>query len=160
MRITIAAATAALGLVVAARALPAQGPPRLGGQMSFAHGLNAGLGLRVEQALTSSAARPLRLQVTFDYFFPDQPFHYWEVNTGLIWGFSWRGSPLSLYAGGGIGLGRSQLSGVSGSGHTDVGVNLLLGMRLATATRLTPFVELRPELGGGNYLVLSAGLIF
>jgi hypothetical protein len=122
--------------------------------------VNAGLGLRLEAPLSPVLARDLRVAVAFDYFFPDSPVNYWELNTDLAWGFRLAGTRMSLYAGGGLNIARTSVSGVPASGATDVGVNLLGGVRFGTATRLTPYVELRPELGGGDRLVLTAGIIF
>jgi len=157
MRTPIAAAVAALCLAPAV--LAAQGP-RLGGQVSFAQDVNAGLGLRLELPLSRALARDLRVAVAFDYFFPDSPVNYWELNTDLAWGFHLAGTGVSLYAGAGLNIARTSDSGIPRSGVTDAGVNLLGGVRFGTATRLTPFVELRPELGGGDRLVLTAGIMF
>ena len=44
--------------------------------------------------------------------------------------------------------------------QTNLGANLLAGFRFLTGTRATPYVELRPELGGGNRLVISTGVMF
>ena len=37
---------------------------------------------------------------------------------------------------------------------------LLLGLRFPTGSRFNPYVELRPEIGGGNRLVLTTGILF
>jgi len=158
MRMTTAAAAVALGLVPAA--LPAQGPVRLGGQVSFAQDANAGLGLRLDAPLVPFWTRDLRLDVGFDYFFPDSPVNYWELNGDLAWGLPLRGSRLAVYLGGGLNLAHSGVSGIPGSGVSDLGVNLLFGLRIPTGTGLTPYVELRPELGGGDRLVLTTGILF
>lgn len=149
-----------VALTLLPAALAAQGPPRLGGEISFAQQANAGIGVRLEQALTPPRAHDLRLLVNFDYFFPDSPLNYWELNTDLGWGFPIADTNLEMYAGGGLNMARTSLSGVPGSGVSDVGVNLLLGMRIPTASRFRPYVELRPELGGGNRLVLTTGILF
>ncbi len=158
MRMRMMPITALLAVVPAA--LLAQGPPRLGGEVSFAQQDNAGLGLRLEQPLTPMRDGDMRLLVAFDYFFPDSPLNYWELNTDLSWGFGVGGSSLVVYAGGGLNLARSSLSGVPGSGESDVGLNLILGLKIPTASRFTPFVEVRPELGGGNRVVLTTGILF
>ncbi len=151
---TMAAAT----LLLLPAALAAQGPPRLGGEVSFAQDENAGLGVRLEQGL--APREDLRLMVNFDYFFPDSPFNYWELNTDLGWGFRVGGTSLVMYLGGGLNVAHTSLSGVPGSGVSDAGVNLLLGLRIPTDSRLRPYVELRPEFGGGNRLVLTTGIMF
>jgi hypothetical protein len=157
MRTQVMLAVAALAVPAA---LAAQGPPRLGGEVSFAQQEHAGIGVRVEQPLMPPQVTDLRLLLNFDYFFPDSPLNYWELNTDLGWGFQVQGSSLAMYAGGGLNMARTSLTGVPGSGRSDVGVNLLLGMRIPTASRFWPYVELRPEIGGGNRLVLTTGILF
>jgi len=157
MRLRVAAATIALGILPAA--LPAQGV-RLGGQLSFAQDENAGLGARLEAPLTPFWSRDVRLAVAFDYFFPSAPLNYWELNGDLEWGLPIRGSRLTVYVGGGLGVAHSSLSGVPGSGVSDLGINLLFGLRIPTGSHVSPFVEVRPELGGGDRLVLTTGLLF
>ena len=157
MRIYTAAAVAALCL--ASAPLAAQGAPRLGGQLSFAQDVNAGLGVRLDLPL-ASRGQDLRLMTAFDYFFPDAPFRYWELNGDLAWGLRLADTRLSLYLGGGLNIARSSLQGIPGSANTDLGANLLVGLRVPTASRVTPYVELRPEFGGGNRLVLSTGVLF
>ena len=158
MRIPMAAVAAVLAIVPAR--LAAQASPRLGGQLSFAQDANAGLGMRLEQNLVPFWTRDVRLDVSFDYYFPDRPVNYWELNGDIDWGFPISGSRLSLYAGGGLNLSRSGVSGVPGSGSLDLGLNLLVGLRIPTSTRLTPYIELRPELGGGDRLAVAFGLMF
>jgi len=158
MRIRTVAAVAVFTLVPAA--LAAQGPPRLGGQISFAEDENAGLGLRLEQRLMPAGVQDLRLMVDFDYFFPSSPFNYWELNADLGWGFALARSPIGMYVGGGLNMARSSVSGVRSSSVSEVGVNVIFGLRFPTATAFAPYVELRPELGGGNRLVLTAGIMF
>jgi hypothetical protein len=33
-------------------------------------------------------------------------------------------------------------------------------LRIPSSARVTPYVELRPELGGGSRLVLTTGIVF
>lgn len=157
MRLRLAAATFVLCLVPAV--LPAQSV-RLGGQLSFAQDENAGLGARLEAPLVPFWTQDLRLAIAFDYFFPTAPVNYWELNGNFEWGLPINGSRLSVYVGGGLGIAHSAVSGVPGTGVTDLGINLLFGLRIPAGPHLTPFVELRPELGGGDRLVLTTGLMF
>ncbi len=158
MRLTIAAAAAALCL--SATSLAAQGSPRLGGQLSFAQDVNAGVGLRLEQGLVPPRAHDLRLVAAFDYYFPNSPLSYWELNGNLAWGFRPGAARLAFYLGGGVNVAHSGIRNVANTGVTNIGANLLAGLRFFTGTRATPYVELRPELGGGNRLVLSTGVVF
>jgi hypothetical protein len=158
MRSHVTAAVVALCLAPAV--LTAQGPPRLGGQVSVAQDVNAGLGLRLELPLSRALARDLRVAVAFDYFFPGSALDYWEVNPDLLWGFPLTGTRIALYAGAGLNIAHTSRSGIPRASTTDLGVNLLGGVRFGTATRLTPYAELRPELGGGDRLVVTLGLLF
>ena len=158
MRTHTAALVAALTLFPVA--LAAQGAPHLGGQVSFAQSENAGLGLRLDQPLTPQRMGDLQLLVAFDYFFPNAPVNYWELNTDLAWGFGLPASRMRLYVGGGLNMARTSFSGVPGSARSDVGVNLLAGIRIPTSTGFTPFFEVRPELGGGNRFVVTTGVMF
>ena len=157
MRTHIAAAVAA-ALCLTATGLAAQSAPRLGGQMSFAQDVNAGLGARLELPL--APRQDLRLESEFDYFFPNSPLRYWEFNGDLAWGLRLADTRLSLYLGGGLNVAHSGLRGFPSSGNTDLGANLLVGLRIPTSSHVTPYVELRPEFGGGNRLVLSTGVMF
>ena len=134
--------------------------PRMGGQLSFAQDVNAGVGLRLEDALTPPSSHELRLMASFDYYFPNTPFQYWELNGDIAWAFPLAPARLSLYVGGGVNIARSGVRGVPDAAQTNLGLNLLAGFRFLTGTRATPYVELRPELGGGNRLVISTGVMF
>jgi len=158
MRTHIAAV--AIALCLAPAGLAAQGLPRLGGQVSFAENANAGLGLRLEAPLGLTRRQDIRLDAGFDYYFPDSPFNYWELNGDVSWGFPIGASRMSVYLGGGLNVAHSSVTGAVGSGATDVGLNVVAGLRIPAAARFTPFVELRPELGGGNRLVLTTGIVF
>ncbi|HXY69439.1 MAG TPA: hypothetical protein VEH62_08320 [Gemmatimonadales bacterium] len=158
MRIATAAAGLAFCLVPAA--LAAQGPVRVGAELSFAENANAGLGARLDMPLVPFWTRDLRLDVSFDYFFPGSSLNYWELNGDLAWGLPLARSRIALVLGGGLNLAHSSDSGVPGSGVTDLGINLLFGLRFPTGRRLTPYLELRPELGGGERFVLTAGVLF
>ena len=45
------------------------------------------------------------------------------------------------------------------SSDTDLGINLLAGTQFGTKA-VTPFVELRVELAGGEQFVITGGLLF
>ncbi len=160
MRTHILAAVAAVAaLGVSAPVLRAQGT-HLGGQLSFAQDVNAGLGLRLEQGLMPPRSPDLRLIAAFDYYFPDEPFRYWELNGDVAWNVRAAGTRLGFFLGGGATVARSAVRGIPGSGDTEVNGNLLFGMRFFTASRVSPYLQLKPELGGANRLVVSTGVMF
>jgi hypothetical protein len=157
MRLETAAAVALLCLPAGRLAAQA---PRIGGQLSFAQDVNAGVGLRLEDPLTPPGSTDLRVMAAFDYYFPNSPFQYRELNGDIAWGFRLAPARMSMYVGGGINIARSGIRGVPDAARTDLGVNLVAGFRFLTGARATPYVELRPELGGGNRLVVSTGVMF
>jgi hypothetical protein len=145
-------------LAAAPHTLHAQGVLRLGPQISFGDDTDAGAGIRLESRFSS--APDWRFAGSFDLFFPDGPLEYWEINTNILRSFRIAGSDIAPYVGGGMNLVRSSVDGVANSDDTDLGLNLMGGLRFNTGTRLAPFFELRVELGGGEQAVLTAGLLF
>jgi hypothetical protein len=153
-------AAAAACLAATPSTLVAQAGPRFGAQLSLADDTDVGLGVRFERRLTLPRAQDLRFIGSFDFYFPDDPLRYWEINTNVAWGFRIAGSRLAPYAGGGLNVARASLDGVPRSGDTDIGLNLLGGFRFPGPARVTPFLELRVELSGGDQVVLAGGLMF
>ena len=100
--------------------------------------------------------------MSFDYFFPGNNVHYWEINGNLAYRFTVpRSSSLRPYAGGGLNVVHASNSGVSGSGITRAGLNLLGGTTFRLkGSHLTPFAEARGELGGGKTFILTGGVRF
>src|SRR5437867_3352213 len=65
------------------------------------------------------------------------------------------------YAGGGLNIAHASVTGVSGSGATKAGLNLLGGTTFKVKrSTLTPFVEGRGEIGGGKTFILTGGVRF
>lgn len=144
----------------------------LGGQLSVADDADLGLGVRATFGLPTPT--PLEIITTADYFFPDGALgvdvSYWEINANLVYLFQIPASIIAPYAGGGLNFARASYSvdlseidpgfpAVEGS-ETDVGVNLLGGARFNLGSSITPFGELRIELGGGEQFVFSGGVLF
>jgi len=157
MRGPLALATALL-LAAAPTALHAQGQLRLGPQISFGDDTDAGAGIRIEHRF--SAAPDWRFAGSFDLFLPDGPLEFWEVNVNVLRSFRITGSDVAPYAGGGMNLARSSVDGIANSDDTNLGLNLVGGLRFNTGTRISPFFELRVELAGGEQAVLTAGILF
>jgi hypothetical protein len=164
---------AAVGLVpadLAAQRRPAARPAATRAQRTqFAAELNwssdadFGIGARGVFGLQSLIPKvPLDGIVSFDYFFPGNSVHYWEINGNVAYRFRVpRSSSLGPYAGGGLNIAHASVSGVSGSGATKAGLNLLGGTTFKMKrSPLTPFVEGRGEIGGGKTFVLTGGVRF
>jgi len=117
----------------------------LGGRVTF------GIHLSVD-----STPAPLELQGEFVYFFPDGPVNYWEINTNAAYLFPGVKGPVGPYAGAGLDIANASGAGAS---NTDVGLNLLGGVKFRMS-RITPFAEVRVELGGGEQFVIAGGVYF
>ena len=105
---------------------------------------------------------PLDGIVSFDYFFPGNNVKYWEINGNVAYHFRVPPrSSLGPYAGGGLNIAHASVTGVSGSGATKAGLNLLGGTTFKVKrSTLTPFVEGRGEIGGGKTFILTGGVRF
>lgn len=153
------------GLVSAADA-PAQ--VRAGANLAWADDADFGIGGRIGFGLGSISERhPVEAFVSFDYFFPDEggsgvDLTYWEINANGIWKFSLPNSSVAPYLGAGVNFARASvdLSGIGSGSDSDVGLNILGGLRFNVMGGVQPFTEVRLELGGGEQLVLAAGLLF
>lgn len=153
---------AALVLAGGLTALPAQ--VRFGPQLSFADDTDFGVGARLEympRLLFKDA--PVMSVASFDWFFPDVPsgvdFTYWEINYNIAYMF--KADALTPYAGGGLNFAYASASAGPFSGSdSKLGLNLMGGLKFRLASRLTPFVEGRFELSGGEQFVVTGGLLF
>jgi hypothetical protein len=160
----VAACTAALGIA----AVPVAAQTRFGPQLSWGDDdANLGLGARGVFSLRSLVnERGLDLVASFDYFFPDEgagaDVEYWELNGNVTYLIPNVKGSLAPYVGSGLNIahGSVDASGVGSQSDTEAGLNLLGGTRFRTKGRLTPFAELRFELGGGERVVLTGGILF
>ncbi len=132
-------------------------------QLDWGNDPNFGIGGRGVFSLQPLFPKtPLDGIVSFDYFFPGNSVHYWEINGNVAYRFTVpRSSSLGPYAGGGLNIAHGSVSGVSGSGATKAGLNLLGGTTFKMKrSNLTPFVEGRGEVGGGKTFILTGGVRF
>ena len=149
-----------------AAARPAGGSaqrPSFGPELNWSSDADFGIGARGVFGLQSLVPKvPLDGIVSFDYFFPGNSVHYWEINGNVAYRFTVpRSSSLGPYAGGGLNIAHGSVSGVSGSGATKAGLNLLGGTTFKMKrSNLTPFVEGRGEVGGGKTFILTGGVRF
>ena len=165
MRNLIGVTAVALAVAATPAVSLAQLPFRLGGQLSWGDDKDLGLGIRYENDLTmfGPAVRNLRVIGSFDYFFPGNNVNYFEFNANVAWGFSIPGSRIAPYAGGGINIARGSVdlpAPLGDRSDTDVGLNLLGGVKFPALGKFTPYTELRLELSGGDQFVITGGLLF
>ena len=159
MRKTLVAAAVMLCLMGVETA-SAQGF-RWGPEVSLGTDTDLGLGARAEFDFSGSA---LTIIASFDYYFPDGPANYWEINGNLIYNFSIPSAPtVTPYAGGGLNIAHVSWDGDNGlfddRSDTDPGLNLLGGARFDAGT-IMPFVELKFEIEGGEQFVVTGGILF
>lgn len=148
-------------LVLAAGDLAAQ--TKFGGQVSWGDESDFGIGGRLA---VDAADIPLEIFGTFDWFFPDEPpgvdLTYWEINGNLAYLFEIRDAPSIIpYAGGGLNIAHvNRETSTTDVSDTEVGLNLLGGIRFETQASVQPFIEFRLEVEGGDQFVVSAGVLF
>lgn len=150
----------ALLLSLALLLAPAAGQAQVhfGGQLNVAEDHDFGLGPRVVVGVPEYSG--VEGVGTFDVFFPDGDTDYWELNGNLVYNFVVPDAPsFHPYAGGGLNIAHVD-PGPVGDSRTDVGLNLLGGVKFPL-TGFTPFVEIRIEIDGGDQQpVLTGGLLF
>jgi hypothetical protein len=105
---------------------------------------------------------PLDGIVSFDYFFPPKPagasLTYWEINGNVVYRFVVPArSSFRPYAGGGLNIAHFSASGVS---DTKAGLNLVGGTTIKVKGTLTPYFEIRGEVGGGKTTIFTGGVRF
>lgn len=140
---------------------PAVGQVHLGPQVSLADDADVGIGGRITAGVEGYSG--LEVMGSFDVFFPDAEFDYWEINGNLVHNFELTDSPsLRPYAGGGLNIAHTDFDdrpGPEDDEDTDVGLNLLGGFKFPMEG-VTPFVEGRFEIEGGEQAVVTGGLLF
>lgn len=149
---------------------------RIGPQASYGTDSEIGIGGR---AVMGFPALPgFGVIGSFDYFFPDVPegadvsFDYWELNGNLFYAFPVSAASVEPYFGAGLNLAHASRdtddpTGTGDDSQTELAFNLLAGFEFPM-TGLSPFVEVRVELGGDdgffvrgeNQVVITGGLLF
>ena len=146
---------------------------RLGGQMSYGSDTDFGLGARLSLGL-DQLLEGLEVAGAFDWFFPDLEsddddldYTYFEINGNFLYNFSLQRTTIFIpYAGAGVNIAHGSLdSEILGDDEvevsdTEVGMNILGGMKVNLTERLQPFIECRFEIGGGEQFVVTGGLLF
>lgn len=148
----LAAALAFWALAAGARDATAQ--VALGPEVDVGSETDFGIGGRIVGAIRNTH---LEAVGSFDIYFPDDPLDFWELNGNLFYHFHLRDTDAVLpYAGGGLNI--SHIS--NGEGETDAGLNLGGGVRFATRSDASPFVELRGVIGDLDQVVVTLGILF
>lgn len=166
-----AAACAALAALASA-AVPLDAQLGFGLQASSGEVSDFGLGPRATLELGPLG---VRLAGSLEVFFPSDfaiegaepgvegDVDFWEANLNLHWVLGLPLLPIAPYLGGGLNVRGLKISdtpaGTFDEQRTDQGVNALAGIELRVAG-VSPFVEFRYELGGGEQWVVSGGIVF
>ena len=160
--LTAAAMIAASSTVVQAQGTvtSSSGPNmQFGVQLSWADDAELGVGGRIRHSWRSLFPRaPVTGQFSVDIFFPGNDIDYLELNYNVVYNFTPASAPrLNPYLGGGLNFARVS---VGNGNESDIGLNIVGGANFRTSSRVTPFVEIRLEAGGGEQLVLTGGILF
>ncbi|MEE9132692.1 MAG: hypothetical protein V3U13_03955 [Gemmatimonadota bacterium] len=140
-------------LVFAPSVLQAQW--NVGGQLSWGTDFDLAFGGRVAyewpfEAHTETLA-------SFDLFFPsEENLDYWEININIGQPIPVKSDDLRPYAGAGLNWAHISNDRIS---TNKFGLNLLAGLKYLLPS-VTPFGEIRVELGGGKQWVFTGGVMF
>jgi hypothetical protein len=149
----------AAAFAISASSLHAQ---RFGVQLNWADDADLGVGARLEVGLpnvftTTGALSRTYLIGSFDYFFDCNNCTYWELNGNLAVPIAATG--VDPYVGAGLNIAHISFdSDIPFDSHTDLGINLLGGLRFPIGT-LSAFGEGRLEVDGGEQFVLTFGIL-
>lgn len=150
-------AIAALGLLALSGPTEARAQTMFGAEAMVGTDTEFGLGGRFHVDL-APGVRNLEVMGSFDYFFPDGPTDYWEINGNVWYRIPVRGNSTAVpYVGGGLNIGH--LDREATEDDTDVGLNLGGGLRFLFENTI-PFLEARVTIGGVEQFVIGGGVLF
>lgn len=128
---------------------------QLGPQLSVADDYDLGVGAR--GAFNVADPGGWEAMGSFDVFFPDNDVDVWELNGNLVYNFPVEETRTFFpYLGGGLNVNHVEAGGAD---DTQLGLNIVGGSKF-DAEGLTPFVEARIEVEGGEQFVVTGGLLF
>ena len=156
-----------------ATAASAQSPVSFGGQLNYADDFDLGIGARAMIG-TGEFVENTRAMASFDFYFPDDAgdvdVSFWEINVNGHYMIPIENSPVGVYAGGGLHIynasvdfDESEFGPFAGSVDNDdsgLGLNILGGVEFDAGPSVTPFAELKIELGGAEQFILTGGVWF
>ncbi len=131
--------------------------PHYGIEGDFGGSSRWGFGARFETGVTRimPTSPQYRLIGSFNYF-PGGSSNNWELNANAINLFPVRNFRMNSYLGAGLNI--AHMSPSVGAGSTNLGLNLLAGIRFLGSQ--APYLEGRLELGGGNQFLIALGYNF
>ena len=127
----------------------------LGGQLNYGTDFDFAFGARLAWGWPFELGA--ETIASFDLFFPnDDSVDYFEVNVNINQPLPFKTDKLNPYVGAGLNWAHAT---VSGANKDWFGLNLLGGLKYATPS-VTPFGEIRAQLGGGKQWVFTGGVMF
>lgn len=151
-------------VVVGASAAEAQ---RFGAHAIWADDVDIGLGARMEMDISGKLSKQPPLSRAFfigqfDFFLDPcdgADCTYWEINPGIA--VPLNATTLKPYLGAGLNIAHSSvdLGTLGNASDTELGVNLLGGLKL-NLSGMDAFTEARLALGGGEQFSISFGILF
>ncbi len=153
--------TAVLLIVLAAAAAPskAQVAVDLGPRLGF------DIGGDIEELFIGADARftiadfPVDLGATFDYYFTDENFTFYQISLNAYYDFVIEDVAFVPYAGAGLGISRVSLdAGPFSSSDSDTGINLIGGARF-NAGNVFPFAQVQLTIGDLDLFSIGGGVL-
>lgn len=135
-------------------------PASIGLHANWAEDADFGLGARYDHVLNHivrGMSPKVNIIITLDYFFPRDPIDsYVEGNVNLSYQFGDMRRSIGPYFGAGLNIARVEAGAFR---NTDLGLNVLGGIRFRSASRTVPYLEARFEAGGGEQFVITGGIL-
>ena len=155
-------------LLVGGTTASAEMPLSFGIQANYADDFDFGIGGRIV-AGTDEVVENSRVMASFDLYFPDgngADVSFWEININAHYLFPLENSPVGVYAGAGLhfynwSVDFEEESFFGGSfDDSGAGLNILGGVDFSGTQSVTPFAELKIELGGAEQFIITGGVRF
>ena len=150
---------ALIGMLAAPVAVQAQ--LQVGAFAAYHDDLEAfGIGAGISIPLTSIDPN-VALIPDFTFFFPDDPFGYFEINGDVSYNFPvGADAPVAPFAFAGLNIGRSSVDlGTTSDSSTDIGLNLGGGVNFAAGS-VNPFAGAKFEIQDATGFVIFGGIAF
>ena len=153
-----AAAFAAAPSLLHAQAKPKE-PVSLGVELDYGNDSEFGIGGRLRHGLQGLFPNaPLSGIATVNLFFPGNGVTWVEGNYNVVYNFHIASSPKVVpYAGAGLNFVYVDVDNVGSD--TQFGLNMVGGTEFRGG-KVTPFIEIRGVIDGGDQLVLTGGIRF
>lgn len=148
-------AVALLGMTIAPAGVAAQAT--VGPMAAFHDDVDFGIGGFVSIPVPSLDPN-LTIVPSFVYYFPDDPFNYWEINGDVLYAFEVSAdTPVLPFAFGGLNFASFGIDG--GNSNTEIGLNLGGGIKFR-AESVEPFAGAKFQIGDIDGFVIFGGIGF